>query len=103
MLRASPPLQEAEVLAKWEADRPNLLLFISALTETRNIMRVEVKRLEEVVSGLRNPRETHGGGVTSGFNVIQVRGWPDTLDLAGRCHLRVLHMRYSTLVDAEVT
>ena len=78
------------MLAKWEADRPDLLLFIAALTETRNIMRVEVKRLEEVVSGLRNPRATHGGGVSSGFNVIQVRDYPDALDLAALCHLRFI-------------
>ena len=64
------------MLAKWEADRPNLLLFITALTETRNMVRAEVKRLQEVVAGLRNPRGTvGGGGVTQGFNVIQVQRW----------------------------
>ena len=64
------------MLARWEADRPNLQLFISALTETRDIMRAEVKRLQGVVSDLQNPRETLGGGVKSGFNVIQVRARP---------------------------
>ena len=61
------------MLYKWESERPNLLLFISALTETRNIMRAEIKRLQGVVAALRNPRESVGGGAISGFNVIQVR------------------------------
>jgi hypothetical protein len=64
--------QEAEALGRWEADRPNLLHFIAALTETRGIMRAEVARLQEVIAGVRNGRQALSGGVTTGFNVIQV-------------------------------
>jgi len=65
-------LQAAEALERWEADRPNLLHFVAALTETRGIMRAEVTRLQEVSDGARSARPTVTGGARTGFNVIQV-------------------------------
>ncbi len=65
-------LQAAEALGRWEADRPNLLHFVAALTETRDIMRAEVTRLQEVIAGARSARPTVTGGARTGFNVIQV-------------------------------
>ena len=35
-------------------------------------MRAEVARLQEVIAGVRNWRQALSGGVTTGFNVIQV-------------------------------
>ena len=67
-----PSSQAAEALGRWEADRPNLLHFVAALTETRGIMRAEVARLQEVIAGARSARPTVSGGATTGFNVIQV-------------------------------
>ena len=97
--------QAAEALGRWEADRPNLLHFIAALTETRGIMRAEVARLQDVIAGVRSARQAVSGGATTGFNVIQVLmrvgptvnpSWlkqPMIMTTASYCNLSTDHSR----------
>lgn len=58
---------------RWEEDRPGLKELINALSETRDLMRREIKARTEALASGGAAAQAVGAGVTTGFNVIQVR------------------------------
>ena len=58
---------------RWEEDRPGLKELIGALSETRDLMRREIKARTEALASGGAAAQAVGAGVTTGFNVIQVR------------------------------
>jgi hypothetical protein len=57
---------------RWEDDRPGLKELIGALSETRDLMRREIKARTDALASGGAAAQAVGAGVTTGFNVIQV-------------------------------
>jgi hypothetical protein len=73
-LHATPllTLPTRHLVLRWEEDRPGLKELIGALSETRDLMRREIKARTEALASGGASAQAVGAGVTTGFNVIQV-------------------------------